>query len=546
MRKIVLLLSLFLAAGSAIAQNLEKVMVKKSHIPVLIEREDNPIFYIRIDAPDYQNLTNISFSFKDESSADNIKSVKLYYSGTESAQRSKELYYQPVEYISRNTPGKTLSANPSYSILVDQIKKPKSSLLSFDCDVKLYTGVNYFWISIEMKPETSLLESFIADIESVKLDGQPQTIHKAAEKEKVHRMAIGVRHAGDDSSASYRIPGMVTTNDGTLLGVYDIRYNSSVDLQEFIDVGLSRSTDKGQTWEKMQKIMEFGEYDGLPKFQNGVGDPAILVDKESGTIWCIAIWLHGVGNNRAWSNSGQGNSINETAQLMLTKSEDDGKTWSEPVNITNQVKDESWFLLLQGPGNGITMSDGTLVFPIQYIDKDRMPHAGVMYSKDKGETWTIHNPAHSNTTEAQVVEVSEGELMLNMRDNRGGSRSIYTTKDLGKTWTAHQSNRSALQESVCMASLIKVEAKDNELGRDILFFSNPNTTSGRHSITIKASLDGGKTWKESNQLLLDEAAGWGYSSLSLVDNESVGILYESSQAHMLFQRIKISDIIKEL
>ena len=75
--------------------------------------------------------------------------------------------------------------------------------------------------------------------------------------------------------------------------------------------------------------------------------------------------------------------------------------------------------------------------------------------------------------------------MLNMRDNRGGSRAVATTKDLGKTWTEHPSSRSALQEPVCMASLIKVNAKDNITGKDLLLFSNPNTTKGRNHITIK-------------------------------------------------------------
>ena len=65
-------------------------------------------------------------------------------------------------------------------------------------------------------------------------------------------MAVGVRHAGDDGSASFRIPGLATTNKGTLLGVYDVRYNNSADLQEYVDVGLSRSTDGGKSWEKMR------------------------------------------------------------------------------------------------------------------------------------------------------------------------------------------------------------------------------------------------------------------------------------------------------
>ena len=106
------------------------------------------------------------------------------------------------------------------------------------------------------------------------------------------------------------------------------------------------------------------------------------------------------------------------------------------------------------------------------------------------------------------------------------------------------SSRTSLQEPVCMASLISVKAKDNVLGKDILLFSNPNDTKNRHSITIKASLDGGGTWLPENQLLLDAGWGWGYSCLTMIDKETVGILYESSVAHMTFQAIKLKDIIK--
>ena len=294
----------------------------------------------------------------------------------------------------------------------------------------------------------------------------------------------------------------------------------------------------------MRLPLSFGETDGMPKAQNGVGDPAILVDKKTGTIWVIAAWTHGMGNGRAWTNSMSGNRKETTAQLVLSKSTDDGKTWSEPINITEQVKDPSWNFLLQGPGKGITMEDGTLVFAIQFIDSERMPHAGIMYSKEHGETWKSHNTARSNTTEAQVVEVEPGVLMLNMRDNRGGSRAVAITTDLGKTWKEHPSSRSVLQEPVCMASLISVKAEDNIIGKDILLFSNPNTTKGRNNITIKASLDGGLTFPTEYDVLLDEDYGWGYSCLTMIDEETVGILYESSVAHMTFQAVKLTDLIK--
>lgn len=86
----------------------------------------------------------------------------------------------------------------------------------------------------------------------------------------------------------------------------------------------------------------------------------------------VAAWTHGMGNQRAWWSSHSGMDINHTAQLVLAKSTDDGKTWSKPINITEQVKDPSWYFLLQGPGRGITMSDGTLVFPTQFIDSTRV------------------------------------------------------------------------------------------------------------------------------------------------------------------------------
>jgi sialidase-1 len=196
--------------------------------------------------------------------------------------------------------------------------------------------------------------------------------------------------------------------------------------------------------------------------------------------------------------------------------------------------------MLQGPGKGITMEDGTLVFPAQFKDEKEMPHSTIIYSKDQGKTWKIGTGAKPNTTEAQVVELEEGVLMMNMRDNRGGSRSIYTSTDMGMTWGEHSSSRSALIEPVCMASLIK----HNYKGQELILFSNPNSTVARQNMTIKLSKDMGDSWPEENQLLLDEGRGRGYSCMTSIDEETIGILYEGSQADLIFQKIKIKDLLK--
>ena len=80
-----------------------------------------------------------------------------------------------------------------------------------------------------------------------------------------------------------------------------LRYRSSGDLPGNIDVGMTRSTDGGRTWEKNRVIMDMGN-DKAWRY-DGIGDPAILVDRNTGTIWVAATWSHG---DRSWTGSGPG------------------------------------------------------------------------------------------------------------------------------------------------------------------------------------------------------------------------------------------------
>ncbi len=512
-----------------------RIVAGATHTPVLLDRADNILFNIRIDAPEGGTFERLDLQL-DKESARYVRSVKLYYSGTDAVNVAADKL-AATRYILDGA----READPSYSIL--KAERRAAEHLSLAAPTSLFRGINYFWVSVEMRRDTPLTHKLAATLTTVTVDGRAAAPEMLVATEAPRRMAVGVRHAGDDGSAAFRIPGLVTTARGTLLAVYDVRYNNSKDLQEHIDIGLSRSVDGGRTWQRMRLPLCFGCHDGLPAAQNGAGDPAILYDPVTHRAWVVAAWCHGMGNRMAWHSSKSGMEPHVTGQLVMAYSDDDGKTWLEPINVTRQVKRPEWNFLLQGPGRGIAMKNGTIVFAAQYIDAERMPHACILYSDDHGRSWRLHEGARSNTTEAQVAELPSGDLMLNMRDNRGGSRAVSVTSDMGRTWTEHPSSRKALREPVCMASLISVAADDNISGRDILLFSNPDCDNARRDITVKISFDGGATWPEENKVLLDAGDGWGYSCLTMIDNRTVGILYESSQAHMTFQAIPLADLL---
>lgn len=420
-----------------------------------------------------------------------------------------------------------------------------SEKLNIPVDLQLKAGLYTIWLSPVVKSSADMDQQIRLKVngftDGFSLQHKISRSAGSAGGEAVYfkRIALALRKAGDDGVHSYRIPGIATTDKGTLLSVYDIRYKHSGDLPANIDVGLSRSTDGGSTWEPMKIIMDMGE----PHQNNGVGDPAILFDPVTKKIWVAALWSKG---NRSIAGSEPGLSPDITGQLVLVSSDDDGITWSKPYSITNQVKDPKWHLYFNGPGNGIAMKNGTLVFPSQYWDestKPGIPHSSIIYSDDHGKTWKSGIGAKINTTESQVVETEPGILMLNMRDNRGKFRSVATTKDMGATWLEHQTSYEALPDPVCMASLIKARVMVKGKMQDVLFFSNVATQTTRKNMTIKASLDLGETWLPAHELLLDERLTYGYSTLTKIDDQTLGLLYEGER-DLYFIRVPVADIFK--
>ncbi len=414
---------------------------------------------------------------------------------------------------------------------------PSTSLFDIAVNISFKPGIHFIWFSIVLKNEARIARKIELTCQKLTDNKGSHLLVQQGKSGYAKHTGIVVRRAGDDQVNTYRIPGIIATDKGTLLSVYDIRYKSSADLPGNIDVGLSRSIDSGQTWQPMKVIMDMG----AAHENNGVGDPSILFDPHTKKIWVAALWSKG---NRSIVGSLPGISPDTTGQLVLVSSDDDGLTWSLPYTITPQIKNKAWHLFFNGPGSGITMQDGKLVFAAQYWNETKIPFSTIIYSDDHGISWKgkINGPK-PNTTESQVVETTPGTLMLNMRDNRGGFRSVATTSDLGATWTEHITSFNALPDPVCMASLIKTKVKVNGHMKDVLFFSNPSTKSGRYNITIKASLDLGQTWLPANQLLIDERQCYGYSSITKIDDNTIGLLYEGTR-DLYFVKVSVNEIIK--
>lgn len=437
-----------------------------------------------------------------------------------------------IEYLEVFSSG----SNPEMEgAILASSSKVAQKTLSLPCNISLNAGENFLWLSCKLSSTANVQHKLGVQVAKAQIGQYGEIAIKSANVANSKYIGWALRRRNQDQSHTYRIPGLVTTKQGSLIAVYDVRYENDRDLPANVDVAISRSKDGGQSWEPMKIIMDMG-----PGANDGIGDPSILVDQQTGTIWVAALWSHG---NKGWFGSAPGLSPDETGQFVLVKSEDDGQTWSAPINITTQIKNPAWRLFFQGPGMGISMRDGTLVFPAQYKDAEAMPYSTLIYSKDHGKTWKVGIGAKSNTTEAQIVELNDGSLMLNMRDNRGGSRSVATTRDLGQSWTEHPTSRSALIEPVCMASIIRVASRQRGDTQDILAFSNPNDAKERKNMTIKLSLDEGQSWPTQHQLLIDERKGYGYSCLTMIDKNTIGLIYEGIR-ELYFVRVPLQDILK--
>ncbi|MDA0658807.1 MAG: alpha/beta hydrolase fold domain-containing protein [Planctomycetota bacterium] len=502
-------------------RDLSAHVVRPEH-PILIRNEHGPLLCVMIDVALGQTarLKSMEFSLDGTDDLNDIDTVQLLSTGEQES-------FSPAAPI-----GEAIAPARRISLPIDR---------------QLIEGRNVFWLSCRLKDSAVLHHQLAATCLSIATSVGSITPREDTANSH-QRIGFALRKRREDGVHTYRIPALTTSSKGTLLAVYDIRRRAGGDLQGDIDVGLSRSTTHGQTWEAPRVIMDTGEFGGLPQEQNGCGDPGIIVDQQTGEIFCFALWMNGKPGQHQWVDDGSepGFEIGKSAQFMMVRSTDDGVTWSPPENLTRQLKQEAWWLLAPAPQAGICLPDGTLVMPVEgRTGRDRLASfATIMISRDHGRSWTVGAPAYSGGNECQAALLDDGSIMLNIRNDHERFRAVSVTKDLGQTWQPHVTSRTTIIEPNCNGSLLSCDYESNGERKHVLLFANPHSQAGRTNHTIQVSFDEGLTWPDSHHWLLDEGKGAGYPSLTRVDRDHIGIVYEGSQAHLVFEKLPLIELLE--
>ncbi len=496
-------------------------VVRPAH-PVLIRNQHGPMLRVMIDVPTGQTarLTSLEFAMNGTDDLNDIEAIQLFDAGNQ-------------ESFSSVAP-------------IGEAVAP-ALMITLPMDRALAEGKNIFWLSCRLKDSADLQHHVSARCSSIVTSIAALTPLDDTATDR-QRIGVALRKHQDDGVHTFRIPALTTTSKGTLLAVYDMRRRAGRDLQEDIDIGLSRSMDGGRTWEPPRVIMDMGEFGGLPQEQNGCSDPGIIVDQQTGEIFCFALWMNGKPGKHQWVDDGSepGFEVGKSAQFMMVRSTDDGLTWSSPENLTRQLKQESWWLLAPAPQAGICLPDGTLVMPVQGRT-GREPlatFATIMTSRDHGRSWTVGEPGYSGGNECQAALLGDGSIMLNIRNDHERFRAVVVTKDLGQTWHPHETSRTTLIEPNCNGSLLRFDYERDGHQQHVLLFANPHSQQGRTHHTVQVSFDDGLTWPDSHHWLLDEGRGAGYPSLTRIDSDHVGIVYEGSQSHLVFEKLPIIDLLE--
>lgn len=348
---------------------------------------------------------------------------------------------------------------------------------------------------------------------------------------------------GDSGYVQFHIPGIAVSSKGTYLAWCEARRGASD--WAGIDIVLRRSTDQGKTWSELTSIANVPGPHQKNEFapKNAPADVTynnpVLIAARDGSLhllFCI-----------------------EYQRCFYQRSDDDGLSWSSPVEITKAfetLRDQyPWKVLATGPNHGIELTNGRLLAPVWLStgtggNGHRPSVTSTIFSDDGGKTWQIGEIAIPctddwvNPNETAAVQLVDGRVMLNARNESKRHRRLVTISPDGSTNWSEPKFEEALVEPICMAGLVRYS-----LDPPILVFSNPdnltkangNETPGssrdRINMTIQLSEDDGKTWTAKRVL---EPGPGAYSDLAVDQKGNILCFYGTGKRTFAGDRLTLA------
>ncbi|MBD3376226.1 hypothetical protein GF406_14410 [candidate division KSB1 bacterium] len=320
--------------------------------------------------------------------------------------------------------------------------------------------------------------------------------------------------AGESGYVCYRIPSLITTQNNTVLAFAEGRKPGKG--KGDTDIVLKRSMDHGKTWSEQSCIWDPGPDAFF------VRDPSPIQDRETGKILLL------MDSNWQGKNQPPG-----AQKIYSCSSFDDGKSWTEP----KPIKIPSVKGLNMSPAFGIQLRDKTfknrIVMPAIRRTESGQVASCVIFSDDQGKSWQVGNPGPAGTNECTLVELSNGDLLLNMRSNNP-HRTFAISRDGGENFIP-QGLDIELPDPSCHANCLHYSGKTPEgKNKHIILFSNANTEGclvpHRFNMSVKMSFDDGRSWPISKMIYPGYSA---YSTMTSLPNGKIALLFEKDDYRQL-------------
>lgn len=337
--------------------------------------------------------------------------------------------------------------------------------------------------------------------------------------------------------ACYRIPAITTMPNGTLVAFVEGRVSGCADFGN-VDLLVLRSSDQGKTWSSPQKVVD---NDSLQ-----AGNPAPVVDRFDPLYPDGRLFLfYNTGTASEYEvREGKG-----SRGVHFITSTDHGQSWTSPQEITDHVHFNQpgsaldWRTNAVTPGHALQLSQdpykGRIYIPANHSagppqDGFNEYRAYGFYSDDHGQSWSVSPDVDvPSSNEAIGVELADGRLMLNIREQNGATKTrlVALSKDGGTLWDETYFD-AALISPVCQSSIIGWPYQQAE----ILLYSGPYSTTTRHQMSVMVSFDQGETWPLRKEVYAGTAA---YSDLVVLQDNSIGLFYERDRQGLYFARFNL-------